>query len=404
MLTVVSLVVIILVLLVCYIRKKYSFWEDMGVPFIKPKFPFGNLQLPGQKNRVHSSLLMQRFYNEIKGRNSFGGIYFFWQPLALIVDLELVKHILVKDFHSFHDRGMYYNEKDDPISAHLFNIEGERWTNLRKKLSPTFSSGKMKMMFPTLVDVGNHFIDRMTQDLENSAEIEMKDILARFTTDVIGSCAFGIDCNSLNDPETEFRVMGKKVFEIPSRKFINFLKFPFMLSFKDLSRKIGLKSTNEDVSRFFLKVVKDTLEYREANNVQRNDFMNLLMQIKNTGKLEGSDENVGSLSFNEIAAQAFVFFLAGFETSSTTMTFCLHELSLNEEIQEKARKCAIESIEKHGGLTYEAVMDMHYIEQCINGKIEYSYLEFCLRRVPLGGKIVFKVRYRDYNHRADKAK
>jgi cytochrome P450 family 6 len=312
---------------------------------------------------------MQRYYNQIKGQSSFGGIFFFWQPLALIVDLDLVKHVLVKDFQHFHDRGMFYNEKDDPISAHLFNIEGDRWTNLRKKLSPTFSSGKMKMMFPTLVDVGNHFIERLTNDTEKDPEVEMKDILARFTTDVIGSCAFGIDCNSLNDPETEFRVMGKKVFEIPTRKLMNFIKFPFMLTFKDFSRKIGLKSTNEDVAKFFMKVVKDTLEYREKNNVQRNDFMNLLMQIKNTGKLEGSDENVGKLSFNEIAAQAFVFFLAGFETSSTTMTFCLHELSLNEDIQEKARKCAQEAIEQHGGLTYEAVMDMHYIEQCVNGTI-----------------------------------
>ena len=44
----------------------------------------------------------------------------------------------------------------------------------------------------------------------------------------------------------------------------------------------------------------------------------------------------------------------------------MYEFSVNEELQEKARKSVLAAIEKHGGLSYDAVADMHYLEQCVN--------------------------------------
>ncbi len=66
--------------------------------------------------------------------------------------------------------------------------------------------------------------------------------------------------------------------------------------------------------------------------------------------------------------QAFLFFLAGFETSSTVMTFAMYELALNKEIQNKARDEIKNVLEKHQGIfSYEAMMDMEYITQILNG-------------------------------------
>lgn len=58
----------------------------------------------------------------------------------------------------------------------------------------------------------------------------------------------------------------------------------------------------------------------------------------------------------------------GFETSSTTLTFCMYELSQSDEIQRKARESVQEALKKHGNsFTYESVNEMHYLEQCVNG-------------------------------------
>ena len=134
---------------------------------------------------------------------------------------------------------------------------------------------------------------------------------------------------------------------------------------------MGFKFLSDDVSEFFMKVVRDVVEYREKNSIQRNDFMDLLLQLKNEGRLNDdiNDKKMEKLTLEEIAAQAFVFFAAGSETSSTTMTFCLHELSLNQEIQEKARQNVLDSLEKHDGkITYESIAEMNYFELCVSGE------------------------------------
>lgn len=64
------------------------------------------------------------------------------------------------------------------------------------------------------------------------------------------------------------------------------------------------KVIRDDVSDFFLNIVHETVNHRIANRIRQNDFMDILINLTNQGE--------GSLTIDEIAAQAFVFFLAGF--------------------------------------------------------------------------------------------
>lgn len=155
----------------------------------------------------------------------------------------------------------------------------------------------MRYMFPTIIDVAEKFKNFMNALIEENDEPEIKGILARFTTNIIGSCAFGIDCNTFEDKDSKFLEMGLKAFEQPRNSF---LKQMLAITFPDFARKLGIKVMRDDVANFFMKIVKDVVEYRESKNIKRNDFMDLLVQFKNEGKM----------SFEEIAAQAFVFFLA----------------------------------------------------------------------------------------------
>ncbi|XP_050085185.1 cytochrome P450 6a2-like isoform X2 [Anopheles aquasalis] len=352
-----------------YVRSRHNFWRDRGIayPREQPHLLYGHMK--GALDARHECHINQELYNDYKQRGEpIGGKSFFIIPSLIVIEPELVKTILVKDFNVFHDRGVYNDAKADPLSAHLFALEGQPWRLLRQKLTPTFTSGRMKQMFGTIQEVAEEFRKYMEENCDRE-EIEMKDVLARFTTDVIGTCAFGIECNTLKNPDSDFRKYGNKVFE---QDLLLMVKFIFASLFKGISRRIGVKLTDEGVERFFLQVVKQTVQYREMNNVQRNDFMNLLLQIKNQGQLSEQDEvqlgkGEAGMTMNELAAQVFIFFLAGFETSSTTMNFCLYELAKNPDIQERLREEINRAVEDNGDkVTYDVVMNIQYLDNVIN--------------------------------------
>ncbi|XP_052870415.1 probable cytochrome P450 6a19 [Anopheles cruzii] len=359
------LLVAALLLGVLWVRRRFAYWKDRGVPYVEPTFPHGNLA--GMGSTLHMANVIRSVYGQLKGKTAglgFAGMYFFLSPVTVVFDLELVKNVLVKDFHYFHDRSVYHNEKDDPLSEHLFAMEGTKWRSLRSKLTPTFTSGKMKMMFPTIRAVADEFSKCVAGTIKSDPELELKELLARFTTDVIGNCAFGLECNSLKDADAEFRRMGRKVFHVTR---FSLLKRFLASQYPNVARRLGVTNNASDVSKFFLNAVRETVQYRITNNVQRNDFMSLLMELMR-------EEDADPLSIEQATAQAFVFFAAGFETSSTAMAFCLYELAVNQELQRKARDNVNEVLKRYDGtLSYEALQDMVYIDMCINESLrKYS--------------------------------
>ncbi|CAD7079479.1 unnamed protein product [Hermetia illucens] len=102
-------------------------------------------------------------------------------------------------------------------------------------------------------------------------------------------------------------------------------------------------------------IVRETVDYREKNNIRRNDFMDLLIQLKNHAKIDGDDHEsiesqiIEKRTFKELAVQAFIFFLGGFETSSSTLTLALYELAKNQDVQEKCRVEINHVLEKYKG-------------------------------------------------------
>ncbi|ALC41925.1 Cyp6a21 [Drosophila busckii] len=344
------------------LRRNLHYWQDHGIPCEQPHPLMGNLA--GVRTKRSFPEIWLSYYDKFRGTGPFAGFYWFQRPAVFILEPSLVKHILIKEFNKFTDRGFFSNPDDDPLSGQLFLLDGHRWKNMRHKLSPTFTSGKMKYMFPTVVKVAHEFIDVFGKTLDEGCNIEVRELLARFTTDVIGTCAFGIECSSLKDPEAEFRVMGKRSLTDLRHGTLGIM---LLNSFPKLMQRLHAKMTPEHIEKFFMRIVRETVNYREQHKIRRNDFMDQLIDLKNNGLLKSETGESMNLTIEEIAAQAFVFFSAGFETSSTTMGFALYELAQQPEIQQRLRNECNEMLAKYNGeLTYECIKDMSYLDQVIS--------------------------------------
>ncbi|XP_030388133.1 probable cytochrome P450 6a23 [Scaptodrosophila lebanonensis] len=357
----ISLVAVVIGLLIYVVNHHFNYWQRRGIPHEAPSFPHGNFGDWPKKRQF--SVIFKDYYLKFKNDSSyFAGFFVFFKKSAVITDLELIKKVLIKDFNTFENRGIFSNEVDDPLSATLFSLEGQKWRHLRHKLSPTFTSGKMKFMFPTVAKVGEELANILREKMgtSSSQELEVTDLVSRFTADVIGSCAFGLECNSLQDPSAEFVQIGKRA--LTERRFWGLFDF-FIFGLPQLARRLRLKVTMPDVEDFYFRIIRDTINHRVKNDVKRNDFMGIMIEMYK--KYQDGNEEDG-LSFNELAAQAFIFFLAGFETSSTTMGYALYELAQHQDIQDKLRDEVNLIMAKHNeDLNYEAMKQMQYLERVV---------------------------------------
>jgi cytochrome P450 family 6 len=359
----VSVLVALVVVTIAFWKWKYQYWKRRNVPYLEPGIPFGNMEdvIRGKK---FVGITLKGLYKEMRSRGwKHGGIYTFTKPSYVPLDLDYVRNIMTKDFKTFMDRDIYVNEKD-PLQAHLLNLSGTRWRNMRAKLTPTFTSGKMKAMFQVMAESQKGLQKKMDEEYKRNQAINIKEILACFTTNIIGSCAFGLDCQALEDEDSAFRVFGRKIFTVSK---LQTFKRLFAVTFPQLAKLLHLSLTRKEQSNFITNMVQDTIEYREKNNYTRNDFMQLLINLKNNKSQDFEGHDGKPLSLDEVASQALVFFVAGFETSSTLMTFALYELARHEDIQEKLRREINSVLEQHNGqMTYDSIQDMKYLSQVID--------------------------------------
>ena len=276
------LVALLFTALYYYVTSTADYWARRGVPYLKPTPFIGNSKEYLLITEFRGTVT-QRFYSYARSRgHKYLGVFLGRRPILLVSDAEFVKTVMVRDFEYFMDRGMFFDRKLEPLSAHLFNMKGAEWKNLRAKLTPTFTSGKMRNMFHLLRACSDEFMVYLKEYVETGQELEMSEALARFTTDVIGTCAFGIETNALKNPNAEFRTMGRNVFSPgPFRSTMALISEVL----PQIRKILPVNPMRPDVADFFRKMFNDNVQYRENNKVVRHDFLDLLIQLKQKGSV-----------------------------------------------------------------------------------------------------------------------
>ena len=89
--------------------------------------------------------------------------------------------------------------------------------------------------------------------------MDVLETMYRYTTDVIASCAFGINGHSLKDPNAEFRMFLRKIFDFSVRKGLAALTAFTAPQIKNL---LNIKFLDDDTTRYLRKTVWSTVEYR----------------------------------------------------------------------------------------------------------------------------------------------
>ncbi|XP_068979727.1 cytochrome P450 6k1-like [Bombus flavifrons] len=358
-----------------YMTRKFNYWSKRGITQLAPT-PFVGNFMDCLLSRKSGPEFLKDVYDCGKGL-SLLGFYVFDKPHLLIRDPELVKHVLVKDFDYFPDRYAAADEKSDRFGyANVVMMRNPGWKSLRPKMTPLFTPGKLKTMFDLMLAVADDlgmYLDSL--HLEGDGKVvEFKDICANFTTDMIGGTAFGLKLGSLENAKAPFRECGRKIFDSTYQRNMEFLTITFM---PQLSKYLKPKFFGKIATNFLRSVFWDVIEQRVDSGQKRNDLIDVLIEIRKTYK---NDENLKDYKFDgdDLLAQAAILFTAGFETSSTTMSFTLYELALNQDVQKKLRAEIEDALEKTGGkITYDMITTLPYLDMVISESLrKYPVLAY----------------------------
>ncbi|KAK5640023.1 hypothetical protein RI129_010834 [Pyrocoelia pectoralis] len=363
-----NVILVIILILVAVIvlppQLTFIYWYWKGVDTVSPLSFLGYLaKLIFKKEPLFINL--QHFYHTMKKNGKkFGGYHLLIRPVFVPTDLDLIKKMLISDFDHFTDHIGYVNAKDDPISLNIFNAKGANWHRIRSTLSSLFTSAKRKVIFDTAIKCGEDLKQLVNKYVERNESLDVKEVNERFTTDIFVSYGFGIESIALQSGTSECR---KLVAD-----FAASIRFMLIIFFPELFSLFRMTSYGKKVTNFFINLVEATAKYRKENSIIREDFIHRLLQnssdhtITNSGVKEMKNRGDKGFSLNEMAGQCFFFYGAGYETSAATISFTLIELALNQGIQNKVREEIKIILEKHDGkITYEAVKEMEYLNNCL---------------------------------------
>ncbi|KAM3961539.1 cytochrome P450 6B6-like [Aphomia sociella] len=362
----ITIILALIIFLYLYNVRNFDYWEKRGVKYEKPVLLFGSA-INNYLLRESLTTSTTKQYNSYPNEALVGG-FRSTTPILVIRDPELAKQVIVSDFYYFHERGIVPGKSLEPLLRNLFFGEGDLWRLLRQRITPAFTSGKLKAMFPLIVERAEHLRARALKAAVTGRAIDARDLMARYTTDFIGACGFGLDADSLNEEDSAFRKLGRDIFTFNFRDaFITLLKDMF----PSMARNLKLMGK---IERELILLVKEILRKRNYKPSQRHDFIDLLLECKNQGTVVGESiehfnkdgtPKQAKLEFDEIiiAAQVFVFFAAGFETSSSATSYTLHQLAYYPEVQKKVHQDIDKVLAKHDNkLSYDAIKEMTYLE------------------------------------------
>lgn len=378
-----------------YITKNNKYFHDKPIPSLATEPLFGSTRRLMMKQTSFSDFIVD-IYNKFPLVKVFGMVDTM-QPVFVVRDPELIKKIGVKDFDYFVNHRPVFGNNEDSHNTALFSktliaMNDQRWRDMRATLSPAFTGSKMRQMFDLIVECSTNMAKYYKEEIRNNGgraqEHEMKDVFTRYANDVIATCAFGIKVDSLKNADNDFYTNGKKMMAfnrpIVVIKMIGFRLAPKLMSF------FSLDLFDREQSDFFVEIIRDTLKTRDAHGIVRPDMVHLLMQARKgaAGKQQREEEDreevkgfaaveesdVGKtgkgvqMTELELVAQCLIFFLAGFDTVSTCLTFLAYELTINRDVQDKLYEEIRATSNALGGgpLTYDAIQGMQYMDMVVS--------------------------------------
>lgn len=302
----------------------------------------------------------------------------------MLSDPELCKEVLYGKHGNYPKGKPIRPDLLDLLANGLVVLNGERWSQHRRMVNPTFYIEKLKALTPTFTNLATNMIDTWQSKLQiakDQVEIDVSEEFKSLTADIIAHTAFG---SSYAEGKQVFqlqyeqqKIFGKLIgsFYIPGSRFL-----PTALNRHRWS-------LSKQIETILDGIIRKRLDSAELNRIGTfgEDLLGLMLSAFKE-ESEGSHSNL-KMSLQDVIDECKTFFFAGHETTSSLLTWAVMLLSIHPEWQERAREEVISLF----GLSYpnaEALNQLKIVGMILNETLRlYPPVVLLLREAPRSLKL-----------------
>lgn len=303
-----------------------------GINGPKPALISGNLYELRKFN--NPNLIIDKWIDEYG--DSFG--YFLGdRPFLVINDLDSIKKIFITNSgKKFRDRPPNFIGAK-PFTDSIVFLRGDRWKHVRKVITPTFSHNKVMSndIIDIIIGCVNTFIGFVEQQDSKTPIINIEDRMQALTLDVINKCALNLNYNKPQESNDKLLVALNEFLNNAMNPAVDLaLFFPFLRPVFRLINNyltagrmtdMTVKHLNERIAEF--ETERKVSNFKIDNKLNNNNLLDSLLNCYREQKI----------TKNELIANAYIILIAGFETTSTALTFTFYLLAKHQSIQDKLR-------------------------------------------------------------------
>jgi cytochrome P450 len=235
-------------------------------------------------------------------------------PCVLVSDPEMIHEVLVsraEDF--FKETGVKNNRAF--FGDGLLNSEGEYWKRQRRLASPSFSPRALENYSLTMVDHTNALLKKW----QDGAVVDIQAEMMSLTLSIAGRTLFDIELDVTQGTLQKDLIDSQHYLMERMDDFIAMI-FPEWVPFPV---NIHLLQSIKNVDEVIYKLIRE----RRTDTKGRTDLLSTLIDVR--------DDDGSGLTDRQIRDEVFTLFFAGHETTALTLTWTLHLLSQNPQVEER---------------------------------------------------------------------
>ena len=267
--------------------------------------------------------------------------------LFVVNDPKEVRKIMIDNVKEFPKSDMLHELLKPLLGVSIFTTNGEVWKKQRELLRPSFEMTRISKVFDLMSSAAADMMDRFKKYPDGSI-VEVDEHMTFVTADVIFRTIMSSKLDEIKGKEIlhAFVTFQEETARTAIRKFFCVPQW--------LSNILG-ENKRMKAGAIIRKSLSDIIKPR-YDSYKNDNYSDILASLLHTVDASSGER----FSFEEILDQVSMLFLAGHETTASSLTWTLYCLSLDQDAQQKAYNEII-SINKDGKFSISDIKEMKYL-------------------------------------------